>query len=332
MKSLIHAAAEPRCLKILALSGGGSKGAWQASVVKSLAMAVFASQHGVGTYQQPPADWPLPWRVYGGISTGSLSSAKLVEGTYRSVLDLEAIYYGIRGDGDIFKKSLWDYLKIIRGQSDLGLWDSSPLSKLFDRFFNVEKAREAARIYGNALLVGATNVVTGELRTFTQFDDNIRDMVLASAAYPIAFPPIVTKDAIWSDGGLIDQTPFASVMKEARRRAEKGTIDRVHMTIVLCNRLRIDALDRPPRNLREMAGRYASILLNDNMRTDLANLVARNGRAGYLPVEGLVIQPGGDLGSSLDFSPDHLRRMIQKGVLDSKTGMSLDMVTGELDS
>jgi predicted patatin/cPLA2 family phospholipase len=164
--------------RILALSGGGAHGAFQAGVIKHL--------HTVGTQ----------WNVITGVSAGSLNGIGL--GIYSptnqslAITLLENMWMNIT-TANVYK---WNWNPIF----DQSLLDSSPLNQTIYKL---------ASTYGGVaqrdIIVGAVNFNNGEMQLFNRGDMTsplrTTTIVMASSALPVAFPPVFLDGEYYVDGG-----------------------------------------------------------------------------------------------------------------------------------
>jgi predicted patatin/cPLA2 family phospholipase len=80
-------------------------------------------------------------------------------------------------------------------------YDTTPLNNTISKIIESLNNKETI-----PTLIGATNLNYGKLDIFDIHTENIlsqQDILLASSAVPIAFPPITMNDNIYVDGGLI---------------------------------------------------------------------------------------------------------------------------------
>ncbi len=164
--------------RMLALSGGGSRGAFGAGILSGWTQA--------GT--RPEFD------VVTGVSTGALMATPAYLGSeYDSALTL---FTSIRNE-DIYRPN--GKLAILTRQ---GLFDTTPLKELLVSHIDDSMIDAVAREYrkGRTLFIGTTNL---DAKVFTIWDMGkiagsnhpekyqlYRDIIMASAAFPIAFPPV----------------------------------------------------------------------------------------------------------------------------------------------
>ena len=163
---------------MLALSGGGSRGAFGAGILSGWTAAGNRPEFDVVT----------------GISTGALMATPAFLGpNYDQALTLftrisNEDVYSINGKLAVFNKS--------------SLFDTTPLRELISTHIDKAMIDAVAREYrdGRTLFIGTTNL---DARVFTIWDMGkiassdlpsryqlYRDVILASASFPIAFPPV----------------------------------------------------------------------------------------------------------------------------------------------
>ena len=169
---------KPITLRGLALSGGGSHGAYGAGVLIGWTDA--------GT--RPEFD------VVTGISTGALTATAVFLGSeYDDTLRM----YTRVTNKDIFKSR--GLLAVLLKDS---MYDSAPLRALIAKQINAEVLQAVAREYakGRRLFIGTVNL---DAQAFTIWNmgliassdrpdklERYRDVILASASVPVVFPPV----------------------------------------------------------------------------------------------------------------------------------------------
>jgi hypothetical protein len=168
----------PYVYRMLALSGGGSRGAFGAGVLTGM------SESG----NRPD------FEVVTGISTGALMATFAFLG---SEYDDRLRLYTRVSNADIFTPG-----GALRALSAPSIHDTAPMRRLIEAEFtdDVLDAVAAEHAAGRRLFVATTNLETGE---FTVWDlgaiaasrradraERYRDVILAAAAFPIVFPPV----------------------------------------------------------------------------------------------------------------------------------------------
>jgi predicted acylesterase/phospholipase RssA len=149
--------------------------------------------------------------------------------------------------------------------------------------------------------------------------DEFVDVLMASSALPVIFPPRPLKgEGMWIDGGLVRNTPIqASVNMGAQ-----------DIYLVL---LHNEAIDACPVSLVEFLSRCGDILLDASARNGifLANQYNRLIETGASETVGLsrlnlhIFQPSKPVKTTLlDFNPAHARELIKRGYEDAMAEMS----------
>jgi predicted acylesterase/phospholipase RssA len=179
----LRAARPGKALRILALSGGGTGGAFGAGAVAGLTRAGMRPQFDVVT----------------GVSAGALVAPYAFLGPSWDAQLLDA-FTGNAGDNLLQSRGLG----VIFGSS---VYSGRPLRQLIDAYVSDEMiqavAREAAK--GRLLLVATTDVVSGEpvvwdLGAIAENGGSsartlFRDVLVASASVPGLFPPVIIRVA-----------------------------------------------------------------------------------------------------------------------------------------
>jgi hypothetical protein len=208
--------------RALTLSGGGSRGAYGAGVLSGWTV------HG----DRPQFD------VVTGISTGALMATHVFLGPE---FDDDLLIYKNISNEDVFQER--SMLETLRGTSVL---DTAPLRETLLSIITEETLDLVAAEHrkGRRLFIGTTNL---DANTFVIWDMGVIaeserphrlkryiDVVLASASFPIAFPPVYLDvgtgaDAyteMHADGGIRETVFFFDfdLIKEVRRAMETAGI------------------------------------------------------------------------------------------------------------
>jgi NTE family protein len=180
----------------LILSGGGTKGAYEAGVVAALAEA------------------GLPIRLIAGSSAGALSAAMIaagradrLEATWRSITREQI--YSLRAP-TFFAGLLpgWLTLRALGGASSL--LDPRPLRELITASVEFERIRSSPI----GLLVTTTDIVRREPRVFDNQTVTV-DALMAATAVPGLFPAVDVDGALLVDGGLTGRAPVLEALDAA---------------------------------------------------------------------------------------------------------------------
>lgn len=162
----------------IVLSGGGVRGMAHIGVLKAL------REHGI----EP--------RWISGTSVGALVGALYAGGAS------EAEMLGFFKETPLFR---YDFLSILKP----GLLDTDRYHKIFESYWPHNRFEALDK----TLYVTATNLQRGEERTFSQ-GELIRPL-LASAALPPIFSPVLIEGELYSDGGIMNNFPLEPLESKA---------------------------------------------------------------------------------------------------------------------
>jgi predicted acylesterase/phospholipase RssA len=202
---------------VLALSGGGSNGAFAVGLLSGW------SEHGT----RPQ------FKIVTGVSTGALTATYAFLGPEYDTL-IEKLYTSIT-DQDVYRNR--NPFSALFGDS---LRDTSPLRRMIESWIDsellarvAEEHRKGRRLYIATTDLDATRLVTWDMGAIAASDrgdrlQRYRDVLLASAAIPVAFPPVyfpteVEGETYWQmhvDGGASANIFFAGFMFDVQRAIE----------------------------------------------------------------------------------------------------------------
>mgnify|MGYP000197201864 CR=1 FL=1 len=206
----------------LVLSGGASRGAYQAGVLRFI-------------YRQLPRTLGyVPWPyVVSGTSVGALNGMFTVTRSEKYMVYLSRIWRRMRVS-DVFTIRPDDVLGAFwgryRGRPGAALLDPSPLENLIRDLFPHKETRAAIDSgQVKAFISCATDLADGTNTLFVDTADptlNLRPLpgsrverrdvgpqtLLASAAIPFLFPPVRIDKRTYVDGGLRQNTPLRPVL------------------------------------------------------------------------------------------------------------------------
>ena len=289
-------------LNILALSGGGSYGAFGAGVLKGW------TESG----KRPKFD------IVTGISTGALIAVLAFLGPQHDAA-LEDLYTNTT-DADIF------FSKGIRGVLGASLLDYTPLKRQIEKIVTEELLDEVAAAYqaGRRLYVGTTNLDAGELVVWDMgaiaesgHEHRVRifqKILRASAAVPGIFKPVYIQPTIESkarqmhvDGAVKAPVLIRSFMFEtpARRRT---------LYVIVNHKISLgDAPEAVEPKVLDISRKSISELLRGlTYKTVYQGYVsARNSNTRFRL---LAIPDNEPLEhTSLDFEPEKMRKLFERG-------------------
>ena len=254
----------------LAISGGGDDGAFGAGLLVGWTQA--------GTRPQ--------FKLVTGVSTGALIAPFAFLGPdYDSAL--KAVYTGI-GPNDIFISR-----SIISAITSDALSDNKPLWNLLEKYINQDMKRAIAAEYekGRMLLIGTTNLdsrrpVVWNMGAIASSKDPrsldlFRSIMLASAAIPGAFPPVMIPvevdgkqfSEMHVDGGASAQVFVypPSLLELARSRQIEIEKRERHLYVIRNSRLDPQWAS-VERRMLSIAGRSISALIHSQGLGDLIRI------------------------------------------------------------
>lgn len=270
-------------MRALVLSGGGSKGAFQAGVLKSL------------------VDRGFTWDVIAGVSVGALNGAFIAqfpkEEQAEGVRKLVEFWKEIEGDKSIFRR--WFPFGKLHALWKGSMYDTSPITKKVKATLDAE----ALKTSGVKLIVGAVCLESGEYRAIQGSEPDIHEWVLASAAFPVAFPPRKIDGKSWVDGGVRDITPITDVL-------DMGASE---IDVVLTGPLNEPEVIFPSKdasNAIPLAIRVANIMADEIFNSDLDRVPEKD-----MPRVQVFAPPNGaDLAEPLSFDPKKIASMYELGL------------------
>lgn len=285
-------------LNILSLSGGGQNGAFGAGFL-------------IGwreTGQRPQFD------IVGGVSTGALLATHALLGTPADDATLEELYTGISRQ-DIFADR--GVFGVLSGTDSLK--DTAPLRALIAKYITAETLERVAAAYddGRLLVVGTTNVDYGQtwvwnMSLIAKAGDLelYRKVLLASASFPIVFPPVEIEGHLFVDGAARSNVVVVGMGGTAKPEPPLYGPGNVYM---------IDngRLNHPPEALRRALGDVAattvSVMMDQMMQTALTRSYFGARLLGY-NFKLVAIPDDVDVGNDpLAFDPKQMRAAFDAG-------------------
>lgn len=162
----------------LSFSGGGAFGAVEIGILKHL------TEHK----QIPNYD------LYTGISAGALNAGFLsyYDNIHQGIIIAESIYNSLK------TREIYSVLPT----TGISILNTAPLKKTLTTILNQIDSHPTI-----LTLIGATNLYSGSLDIY-EFDASLSDenkieLLMASSAIPVMFPPISYEGQLYADGGVI---------------------------------------------------------------------------------------------------------------------------------
>ena len=285
-------------LNILSLSGGGQNGAFGAGFLVGWREA--------GTRPQ--------FDVVGGVSTGALLATHALLGTPEDDLKLQEMYLDVTKD-DIYRGRR--IISILSGAD--ALKDTQPLREMIARHITAETLERVAAAYDEhrLLVVGTTNIDYGQtwvwnMSLIAQAGDLelYRDVLLASASFPIVFPPVEIDGHLFVDGAA--RSNVVVVGMGGTQRPNPPVHGPGNIFLISNGRLN-HAPQALRRVLGELAGTTVSVMMDQSMQTAMtrsyfgARLIGYEFNLVAIPNE---VEIGND---PLAFDPTQMRAAFEAG-------------------
>ena len=284
-------------LNILSLSGGGQNGAFGAGFLKGW------RESG----NRPEFD------VVGGVSTGSLLATHALLGTPADDAILEEMYTTITAEDIYESRSIFDIL------SSDSIRITKPLQNLIAKHITHETLERvaAAAEENRFLVVGTTNVDYGQTWIWNMSLiardgklDLYRKVLLASASFPVVFPPVEIDGHLFVDGAARSNVVVIGLGGE--KRPEPPLYGPGNVFLISNGKYK-----QPPAALRRILGDVAAttigVMMDQSMQTALmrsyfgARVLGYNFRLIAIPDE---VEIGHD---PLAFDPEQMRAAFEAG-------------------
>ncbi len=261
---------EPVTFDMLLLSSGGQNGAFGVGFLQGWAKS------GQPSCSRPEFDFVT------GVSTGAMISPFALVGTEDSIRRIEQLYQEV---DDNFA-ALRDLLFFLPWRESF--FDNDKLRERLDAEIDPQLIEMVAKAdtEHRMLLVGTTDVDLGRmvmwnLGAMAHDPANIgriRKVMLASAAIPAAFPPVLIDNALHVDGGTtqqafvgLDREEIVSMAREFASRVPGRSPPRLRLWVLVNGKI-----DQDPQFVKNqwvtLAGRSVGTLMSYSMRTTLRHL------------------------------------------------------------
>lgn len=285
-------------LNILSLSGGGQNGAFGAGFL------IGWRESG----QRPEFD------IVGGVSTGALLATHALLGTPADDAKLEEMYTQITKEDIYADKGVFS---ILSGTDSLK--DTAPLLALISKYVTAETLKRVAAAYdeNRLLVVGTTNVDYGQTWVWNMSliakagdVDLYRKVLLASASFPIVFPPVEIEGHLFVDGAARSNVVIAGM----------GGTEKPNPPLYGPGNLYLidnGRLNHPPEALRRALGDVAattvSVMMDQSMQTALTRSYFGAQFLGY-SFKMVAIPDDVEIGKDpLAFDPNQMRAAFDAG-------------------
>lgn len=275
----------------LVLGGGGAKGSFQAGVIYNLAKKTS-------------------WDSVFGVSAGAINGAALAmhnKGDIATAAENLLNYWKKDiSDKKVYKK--WfpvDAVNYAIAYWKNGLYNSGPLLKFLETNLDEELIKQSDVDY----FLGVTSFNTGAYKIINKSEKDIIKWVLASASFPMAFPPVKLSGDYYIDGATRNCVPIKDALATGAKHIDVIITDPFGGHI---------KTNKKPDNVLDVFVRTAEILSDEVFVSDLKECCEKYEAtiSIYAPETYLTNNP-------LDFSRESIDKMIEIG-LKTKTPFVID--------
>jgi NTE family protein len=189
-------------------------------------------------------------------------------------------------------------------------YDSSPLHNLINETISLYKIRSS----GKQVAVGTVSLSSGKYHIFTKDDNDFINAVLASSAFPGMLTPVKMKGQLWADGGVKELSPINTAIDMGATEIDVITTSpEIRIKKFLENPSVVDIFKRVIDLSTD------KILSNDIEKVIMYNKLAQAGVSDKKVIKLRIFRPYNNLiDDVLDFSPEKIREMIDKGYNDTR--------------
>ncbi len=301
----------------LLLSGGGARAAYQVGVLKAIS-------------ELCPNQKENPFHIIAGTSAGSINAVALAahEGTFKEAVsrihDVWAnfeLHHVFKSDAKCLLSRIlkWFSSRVlpfgIGGITPPSMLDNSPLRELLDQhidFDGITRQINSGKLA--AISLNASSYTSGESITFFESEHKIEewqrayragieqkislDMLMASSAIPVLFPPVKINGEYYGDGSMRQTSPLSSLV---HLKAKKIFIIGVRKRDVNGHTEISETAAYP--SMARIAGFMMDTLFLNSLDSDLERLRRINEMSDRVPakhrkfsrIEHLIISPSEDL-------------------------------------
>lgn len=275
--------------RALVLSGGGSKGSWQAGVVKTLSDV-----------------YPNGFSTISGTSVGAINAAGL---SMYAPEDFRSAAWWLREKWIEDGLNIWQYKFpwFICGLWSNSLGTNKALKKFLKKNLDVEKVRKS----GVHLLLTAVDIETGMAVRFDEKSEDLLGAVLASSSFPVMFPMQKVKGQLLTDGGVRDIAPLSPVIDAGAEEI---------IVVTTANPFKPEAT-QIPGNVMKMLARVIDVMATEILYNDVQQCKRVNAslddHPDKRPIDIRLIYPSRPLGDSLDFGRKLMKDQFRLGMEDA---------------
>jgi len=255
-------------LTALVLQGGGALGAYELGVIKAL-------------YEEPN----FSPDIISGVSIGAFSAAVLAGAKTHPVTDLEKLWELLTTPDYPY---IPDYTQLLMSMAynkgmyfpnpknyfspleNTHFYNTQPLFKTLAEVIDFDRLNSKT---APKVILTATNIATGNLDTFTNFQKNDSidiQQVIASGSMPPSFPMMAINNQHYWDGGLFSNTPLKPAIKQLQSMSD----DSCEREIIL-----VDLFPKKgalPENMPDVYNRMFELTFESKISADIQQVHKTN--------------------------------------------------------
>lgn len=301
------AVAQSTTCKVLALAGGGDKGAYQAGAIQGLVQALPAGQ--------------ATWDVVTGVGIGAvnaLAAARYAKGDETAMAQALVNFWQNFSSDDFYENWTGGVLQGLL--SEPGLYNSAPMQQTLNTLAAVGSG------FGRHLVVGATDLISGD---FIVVNDTypLSDIVAAtqgSASTAGSFPPVTLDQFYLADGTIKFSVDILSGVNQCQALGFDNSD--IVVDVVLCASKTLSQINMQGYKPLQVLIRYLEISAYDdtmqvleNAQVDYKNVNIRN----VVVPSGVMPDYEEDMPLPYCYSSASLETMIQMGLTDAASAQAI---------
>lgn len=273
--------------RALVLSGGGSKGAFQVGKIKQLTERGFM------------------WDIITGVSVGALNTSFLamynVRDQRQAAIDLVELWDTcVTSNASIYKGWAPWILTYVPAIWKGSVYNTQPLKELLHAKFLHERMHNSdVEVY-----IGSCSVNTGLYKVCKKDEPKFLDFVLASASFPIAFPPVMIDGELYTDGGVRTVVPIMDAINAGATEIDVIMTSPVQTDTTSIRTIPSSAVSK----IIPLALRVTDILLDEVFLMDIERI-----KHTHNVIINIFAPKNPSTHSSLDFSKCHIDRLMKEG-------------------
>jgi len=319
-------------MRALVLSGGGSRGSYEAGVMQYMG-ELGLLYRCIATEEPPDEKWSAAerdtaatWRFDLGFPLVSGASVGGINGSGVAMYRPEQFPEATRYVAELWTDKVQKTSDIWRLRQPCGipaLWNPSlgtntALGKLLTELVDIDKIKAS----GITMRLPAVDLESGDVRNFGVEDLDRYGIapIMASASFPVAFPPVPVADWWLTDGGVVDIAPIGAAI-DAGATEIVVILTRSDKGIAYKSRKQMG-------NAIAVAMRIIDIMTQTVLMGDLAAAELYNTLLEHCPdhpkvrskrhVKITTISPTKPLGDPLNFKGETMRAQMAQGYEDAR--------------